>query len=84
MAKEPEKNAGKEKVETPDAEPLAGGIRGAGGPAVPISAEDVMTEQAKEAAKEAGKAASEAAKTAAKPEKAEEKAQEKAAKEEKK
>jgi hypothetical protein len=84
MAKDTEKNAGKEKVETPDAEPLAGGIKGAGGPAVPISAEDVMTEQAKAAAKEAEKAASEAEKTAPKAEKPEEKPEEKTAKQEKK
>jgi hypothetical protein len=80
MAKEPDKNAGKENKETPVIEPLAGGIKGAGGPAVPISAEDVMTEQAK-AAKEAEKAAAKAEKPE---EKAEEKPQEKAASKEKK
>jgi hypothetical protein len=76
MAKVPDKNADKEKEESEQTQPLAGGIKGAGGPAVPISAEDVMTEQAKEAAK--------AEKTAAKAEKPEEKAEEKPAKEEKK
>jgi hypothetical protein len=76
MAKEPDKNIDKEKEETPVIEPLAGGIKGASGPAVPVSAEDVMTEQAK--------AAREAEKSAAKAEKPEEKPEEKAAKQEKK
>jgi hypothetical protein len=77
MAKAPDKNAGKENKESERIEPLAGGIQGAGGPAVPVSAEDVMTEQAK-AARQAEKTASETEKTAADKEKPEEKAEEKA------
>jgi hypothetical protein len=80
MAKESDKNAGKEKEESEQTQPLAGGIQGAGGPAVPISAEDVMTEQAK-AAREAEKAAAKAEKPE---EKAEEKREEKATIKEKK